>query len=88
MRRIRLGCCARTASGHVAAVPPTSVMNSRRFIADPKPKDHRSIAGQGRASQQKRSTLVRYGSISTHAVETRRPCLSASPRKRPSQIKM
>jgi hypothetical protein len=24
------GCCARAASGHVAA-PPTSVMNSRRF---------------------------------------------------------
>jgi hypothetical protein len=24
------GCCARTASGHVAAAPPSSVMNSRR----------------------------------------------------------
>src|SRR5437870_1351655 len=28
------------------------------------------------------------GSSSTHAVEATRPCLSASPRKRPSQIKM
>src|SRR5271154_5193946 len=25
-------CCARAASGHVAAPPPTSVMNSRRLI--------------------------------------------------------
>jgi hypothetical protein len=25
------GCCARAASGHVAAAPPMSVMNSRRF---------------------------------------------------------
>jgi hypothetical protein len=28
-----------------------------------------------------------YGSSSTHAVEAARPCLSASPRKRPLQIK-
>jgi hypothetical protein len=27
------GCCARTASGHAAAAPPSSVMNARRFIA-------------------------------------------------------
>jgi hypothetical protein len=27
------GCCARAASGHAAATPPTSVMNSRRFTA-------------------------------------------------------
>src|SRR6266566_4452984 len=26
------GCCARAASGHVAAAPPRSVMNSRRFV--------------------------------------------------------
>ncbi len=26
------GCCARAAHGHVAAAPPRSVMNSRRFI--------------------------------------------------------
>jgi hypothetical protein len=25
------GCCARAASGHVAAAPPKSVMNSRRL---------------------------------------------------------
>jgi hypothetical protein len=27
-----VGCCVRAASGHVAAMPPTSVMNSRRWI--------------------------------------------------------
>ena len=27
------GCCARAASGHAAAAPPRSVMNSRRFTA-------------------------------------------------------
>jgi hypothetical protein len=31
MRGIRSGCCARAASGHAAAAPPSSVMNSRRF---------------------------------------------------------
>ena len=35
MRRIRSACCARAASGHAAAAPPRSVMNSRRFIAAP-----------------------------------------------------
>ncbi len=30
--RIRSDCCARAASGHVAAALPTSVMNSRRLI--------------------------------------------------------
>ena len=35
MRRIRSVCCARAASGHVAAAPATSVMNSRRLIAAP-----------------------------------------------------
>ena len=31
IRRIPPGCCARAASGHAAAAPPSSVMNSRRF---------------------------------------------------------
>src|SRR5437870_4540640 len=35
MRRIRPPCCARAASGHAAAAPPRSVMNSRRFIRSP-----------------------------------------------------
>src|SRR5215831_14897088 len=32
-------CCARAASGHVAA-PPTSVMNSRRLIVAPRGQNH------------------------------------------------
>ena len=32
MRRTRSTCCALAASGHTAAAPPSSVMNSRRFI--------------------------------------------------------
>ena len=31
-----LACCARAASGHAAAAPPSSVMNSRRFIRSPR----------------------------------------------------
>jgi hypothetical protein len=33
MRRIRPACCARAASGHVAAAPPSNVMNSRRLMS-------------------------------------------------------
>jgi hypothetical protein len=53
--RRTFGCCARAASGHAAAAPPTNVMNSRRLMgAYPKAKDHELIiAGHGRASQQK-----------------------------------
>ena len=40
-------------------------MNSRLHRADPRAKDHGSIAGQGRASQQKRPAHVRFGSIAT-----------------------
>ena len=43
------GCCARAASGHAAAAPPSSVMNSRRcsgrdvrFIARPPPRSVRA----------------------------------------------
>src|SRR5450759_925086 len=36
MRGTFTGCCARTASGHPAAAPPKSVMNSRRLMSDPK----------------------------------------------------
>ena len=32
MRRIRSDCCARAASGHADAAPPSSVMNSRRLM--------------------------------------------------------
>jgi hypothetical protein len=32
IRCIRSGCCPLAATGHVAAAPPRSVMNSRRFM--------------------------------------------------------
>src|SRR6516162_7353165 len=44
-------CCARAASGHVAAAPPSSDMNSRRFIQLPRrrgraePEEFRGRAG-------------------------------------------
>ena len=38
MRRIRSPCCARAASGHVAATQPT-VMKSRRLMRPPRPGD-------------------------------------------------
>src|SRR5262245_60957420 len=34
-------CCARAASGHAAAAPPTSDMNSRRFTASDSRASHR-----------------------------------------------
>ena len=36
MRRIRCGCCARAGTGHAAAAPPSSVMNSRRLTRSPR----------------------------------------------------
>src|SRR5262249_21101505 len=42
------GCCARAASGHAAA-PPSSVMNSRRFIRGPRRRG-RSPGGTSRRS--------------------------------------
>ena len=39
IRRTRSGCCARAASGHVAAAPPISVMNSRRCMSTPSSGD-------------------------------------------------
>jgi hypothetical protein len=33
------GCCARTASGHAAAAPPSRVMNSRRLMDSPQAKE-------------------------------------------------
>ena len=47
MRRIRKGGCARAASGHVTAAPPSSAMNSRRLIRSPR---WRKLAGSEEAS--------------------------------------
>src|SRR5262245_26021530 len=37
-------CCARAATGHAAAAPPNSVMNSRRFIRSPRRRGRASSA--------------------------------------------
>src|SRR5262245_37747466 len=43
-------CCARAASGHAAAAPPSSVMNSRRFTAEYLPCLDRKDSTHGRKS--------------------------------------
>ena len=37
------GCCARAASGHATAAPPSSAMNSRRRISAPKLRSQHCI---------------------------------------------
>src|SRR5215471_18258696 len=40
------GCCASAASGHAMTVPPTSVMNSRRFIGSPRDRPESRWTGR------------------------------------------
>ena len=42
------GCCTRAATGHAAAAPPSSVTNSRRFIAFPRAICGRTLTSAGR----------------------------------------
>src|SRR6267378_7746494 len=63
MRFIFAGCCARAASGHVAAVPPKSVMNSRRCMHPPEGKTHRRL---------KPNTLRRGGGEKGQPIDPRR----------------
>ena len=56
---IGIGCCARAASGHAAAPPPSSVMNSRGFIQSPRPTARRRALNSSRLQGQ--STIGRYG---------------------------
>ena len=44
------GCCARAASGHAAAAPPSSVMNSRRLTRSPRRRGQAASAGWSRPS--------------------------------------
>ena len=53
-------CCARAESGHAVAVPPRSLMNSRRVIASPEACDKAIVAVQTRPG--KGQTDVRFGS--------------------------
>src|SRR5262245_653717 len=59
-------CCARAASGQVAAVPQSSVMNSRRLMgAYPKAKITTDYSSSGvGASHQKKAPHDRLGSDS------------------------
>src|SRR4030081_3926046 len=68
MRFIFAGCCALAASGHVAAVPPKSVMNSRRCMHPPEGKliDASSLTRYDGAA-------VRKGSQSTLDAATQCP---------------
>ena len=44
------GCCARAASGHAAAAPPSSVMNSRRSHSITSSARTSSVGGTSRPS--------------------------------------
>ena len=45
MRRIPSACCARAATGHDAAAPPSNVMNSRRLTRSPRLRARAGSAG-------------------------------------------
>ena len=66
------GCCARAASGHAAAAPPSSVMNSRRFI--------RSIASD---ASSRRGSIAdwRASSQGPAALRISTPLMSATGQK-------
>jgi hypothetical protein len=50
-------CCARTASGHVMAAPPPSVMNSRRLTGSLRPRNHTLPYHSGRGGPVCHSNL-------------------------------
>jgi hypothetical protein len=52
VRRTRSGCCAGAPSGHAAAAPPSSVMNSRRLMCGWPPPGKRSLGVQHRGRLQ------------------------------------
>ena len=62
--RVIAGCCARAVSGHAAAVPPMSVMNSRRLTDLPR-ADVRTLAHHevGCAPQQNLLSIGGFGHL-------------------------
>src|SRR5262245_43273148 len=86
------GCCARAASGHAAAAPPTRVMNSRRLMGSlgsrARMLPHQRVQNLRCARQQNRPADGSSGSSTAEGKEATRPWMSALPQKRPSQIKM
>jgi hypothetical protein len=57
MRLIRSDCCARAASGHATAAPPSRVMNARRLIQSPCRLGRKGSAGTSRPSARSRDSL-------------------------------
>src|SRR5262249_7379542 len=68
MRRTRSLCCARAASGHVAAAPRI-VMNSRRLIAAPEVREHRSNACVSSERGKRMPRMSALGQKQTYAVQ-------------------
>src|ERR1700680_2300168 len=56
MRNIFGACCARAASGHVAAALANTLMKSRRRIASPKAKDRVNVGSRYRRSKHEIAT--------------------------------
>src|ERR1700676_73224 len=55
-RNIFGACCARAASGHIAAARATTLMKSRRRIAFPKAKDRVNVGSRYRRSKHEIAT--------------------------------
>jgi Sigma-70 region 2 len=72
---------ARAASGHIAAVPPRSVMNSRRLMCQHlQPKQVTTLFIRRLLQHSKNWTPIgRSGSTSTELAEATRPFMSAMP---------
>src|SRR5262245_16550635 len=83
MRRTPPGCCARAASGQVAAAPPSNDMNARRLMGAPpqaRAERYHTVAQERRcASQQKLRADVADGSKLGHPGNVR--CTTALPPK-------
>src|SRR6267154_4260732 len=91
MRFIFAGCCARAASGHVAAVPPKSVMKSRRRMYPPEGRPLRRLKpnmlrrGGGEKGSQSTLDAATQCPFGVWAVQRRRFPVGASPTRQPLQ---
>ena len=68
MRRVPSPCCARAASGHAAAAPPTNLMKSRRFMRYRKSREVHSITSYGSWRSQMRLRDVSVGRQCGHSL--------------------
>src|SRR5262249_48288541 len=82
IRRICLGCCARAASGHAAAVPPSATSNSRRpMVTVIRPSRARCV--NGRIPRNERAVLVFEEGQNAGC-----PPLSSASRSEPVRLRM